>query len=215
MILKAFISYSSKQFDLSLEIKGVLEGLNIDSFVAGDDLRISSDWKKSITTNLLDCEIFVPLISKEFKNSEWCSQELGIAYVQKMVVIPISIDQTKPYGFINHIQSKSIATGSVEMILCEGLLVNGITEGAMGLVNSLKKSGNYNYSDLALRTFEPFFESISIEIVNEIAQVSINNRQVREAGECSMILLPKLLNTRGSEIRPDLRSELERLIKKR
>jgi hypothetical protein len=79
--MKAFISYNSQQLKAAEGIKRFLKAIEIESFVANDDLRTSSDWKTVITKELHKCELFIPLLSKAFKTSDWCSQELGIACI--------------------------------------------------------------------------------------------------------------------------------------
>ena len=98
--VKVFISYSTAQLEIARRIQEFLDVIKLESFLASDDLRTASNWKVRILEELQTCEIIIPVLSEEFKTSDWCSQELGIFHFQKKKIIPISTDGTLPFGFI-------------------------------------------------------------------------------------------------------------------
>jgi hypothetical protein len=198
--MKAFVSYSSKEMDAVRKLERFLNTLGINSFIANDDLRIGSDWKKRIVLELKCCELFIPLLSKEFKKSEWCSQELGIAYIRNKEIIPISLDGTKSYGFINHIQSKSLKDQSIEVLLSEGLMEIKEINNACGFIELLKKTGSFRYSELIFKSIMPYTRLINNNDLNEIIKISIKNSQIWAASECSSKYIPQLLNDRKDDI---------------
>jgi len=200
--MKAFISYSSLQTDHAKVVKDFLRDIKVDSFVANDDLRSATDWKKSIMEELLECEIFIPLLSKNSKASNWCSQEIGIAYAKKKKIVPISIDATRPYGFIGHLQAKTIDEHQVEILLSEGLLENRIPNGSLGFIEMLKWKGSFRFSEIIFKSMAPFFRRISTEDINKIVELSISNNQVWPAADCRSDYIPKLLSARKSDIDP-------------
>lgn len=108
--LKAFISYSSKDKEIAGIVKKYLSNLGIDSFLAHEDINPSLEWQVEIVNQLNICDIFVPLITDNFKDSDWTSQETGAAFIRDMDIIPISFylkDQTLvlPTGFISKYQT--------------------------------------------------------------------------------------------------------------
>src|SRR5207302_289258 len=89
------------------------------------DLVVSEEWKARILEELKTADIFVCLLSKHFKASDWCPQELGFIITRpEMIIIPMSIDGTTSFGFINHIQSQSLNLPSKLEI--EGLVINAL-----------------------------------------------------------------------------------------
>jgi hypothetical protein len=88
--IRAFVSYSTKDKLTGAAVKSILEGYDIECFLAHDDLEISAAWKDRILEELLRCDIFVPLLSAAFKASDWASQEIGvIAARNNVAVIPL------------------------------------------------------------------------------------------------------------------------------
>jgi hypothetical protein len=208
-VKKAFISYSSQQqqqVDDALKIKEFLESIYIDSFVAKDDLRAASTWKDKIVEELKNCDLFIPLLSKEFKESEWCSQEMGIAYIQGKKCIPISLDDTKPYGFINHIQTRFVDDMFPELILSEGLME--CEADFRGFIQLAKTAPNFRRAEEIFKTIDPYFTKINKGDLNLIVKSSIENSQIWSAADCAGKYLPKLLELRQNDIEPDLYAKL-------
>jgi len=114
--MKAFISYSTKDKHAAASVKKALANSDIDCFMAHDDLHVSEKWKDRILEELLNCDIFIPLLSRNFKESEWAPQEIGIITARPDVpVVPLSLDGTIPFGFISHIQSQRLATNGLDI----------------------------------------------------------------------------------------------------
>lgn len=215
--MKVFISYSSKQENVAKKIKDLFNNIDISSFLANDDIRTAEDWKARIVEELQKCQIIIPILSKEFKESDWCSQELGIFFFQKKDILPISVDGTNSYGFINHIQSKAIKSRfqndmSLELIVSEGLME--IIPNCAGFIYLLKKlEFGFKIADKIFATLEPFFDRLNKEDLNSIIEISIKNGQIWSAAECSNKHLPKLLELRKDDIDAVLREKIEYQIK--
>lgn len=68
-------------------------------------MEISDEYKNKIYQNILDSDIFIYLLSEESKNSDWCDQEMGMAFMkykfQKSILFVVSNDGTIPYGFLS------------------------------------------------------------------------------------------------------------------
>src|SRR5437867_544945 len=108
-MVKAFISYSHQDRVFGAQAKGVLGEVGIDAFLAHEDLEVSEEWRKRIVVELRQCELFVPILSRRFLESDWAPQEIGfIVSRDDIVVAPLSIDGTVPRGFISHVQSRRI-----------------------------------------------------------------------------------------------------------
>ncbi|HET8546351.1 MAG TPA: toll/interleukin-1 receptor domain-containing protein, partial [Bryobacteraceae bacterium] len=107
--LRAFISYSHVDRKYGAQAKALLEEVGIEAFLAHEDLHVSDEWRNCIIEELKRCDLFVPLLSANFLTSKWAPQEVGFIISRPEVVIaPISIDGTTPFGFISHVQSRRI-----------------------------------------------------------------------------------------------------------
>ena len=96
-------------------MKFVLEEVGIDAFLAHEDLETSDEWQQRIASELRRCDIFVPLLSKNFVKSEWAPQEAGFIALSRpeVIIAPLSIDETTPFGFFSNIQSSRIGYGGI------------------------------------------------------------------------------------------------------
>ena len=178
-----------------------MDELNIETFLANDDLRIASVWKERIIEELKDCDLIIPILSKDFQKSDWCSQELGIFYIQNKKIIPISFDETKPYGFYNHIQSRLIKNMPIELIISEGLME--CNNNFNGFINLLKKRLSFRWAETIFNTLEPYFDKIEKDDLNALIDISIRDGQIWSASECFNKYIPKLLEKRCNDIIPE------------
>ena len=89
--LKTFISYSNKDKEIAAFIKIVLSNLCIDSFMAHEDISPSQEWEVEIVNQLNSYNIFVPVITQNFKESDWTSQDSGAAFIRNVHIVPVSV----------------------------------------------------------------------------------------------------------------------------
>gem|GEM_PF-3078078 len=109
--MSAFLSYSHADREYGAQAKRVLAEFDIEAFLAHEDLEVSEEWQARILAELRRCDLFVPLLSANFLASKWASQEAGfIASRPEVVITPLSIDGTTPFGFLSHLQSRRIPT---------------------------------------------------------------------------------------------------------
>lgn len=108
--IKVFLCASHKDVNKAELIRDTLsECYGFDVFFYDHNLIGSQDFHKEIIENLHSCEIFIPLISKNMIKSTFCNQEIGFA-VNKLtrnenIIYPVSLDGTKTYDFLDHLQS--------------------------------------------------------------------------------------------------------------
>jgi hypothetical protein len=90
-MVKVFISHSMEDRETALRIKNALRDFAIDAFLAHEDIRVSEEWRRTIIRNLKSANVFIPVLSKSFRVSDWASQELGLAISQpKRLIVPAS-----------------------------------------------------------------------------------------------------------------------------
>ena len=86
----------------------------MEAFVAHDDIEVSEERQLRIREELSRCHLFVPLLSKNFLESQWTLQEVGIiASLADVKIAPLSIDGVLPFGFISHFQSSRIRSDGI------------------------------------------------------------------------------------------------------
>lgn len=158
--ISAFICYSSKQKLIGGKFKAYLENLcGYEAFIAHDDILGSTIWEEEIIQAIKNADFFIPLISKEFKESPFTDQETGIAVCLEKKIIPIKLDQVNPYGFIKKYQALQYENNADRLAL---------TVAQIGLIYEPQSS----YHQKALNSIvRAFCRSISFEIANATIQI--------------------------------------------
>lgn len=193
--MKAFISYSTKDKRAGGAVKAIFDDLKIDSFLAHDDLRVSEEWKERILEELKDCTIFVPLLSKAFKQSNWCGQEAG-AIVQRgaVLIIPVSLDGTVPYGFLSHIQSHRVApTDITPRLFLDAIGKKWPAVIIDALLEPVKNANTFRGAEALVAPLVPFFDKFSKVQARNFAETAIANSQIWNADLCRTKYLPRFL----------------------
>ena len=143
---KAFISYSHLDKKIAGDVNRFLTDIGIDGFLAHEHIDVSEEWRESILKELRCCDLFIPLLSENFRKSDWTSQEVGfiVSRLKEGVkIVPFSIDKTVPYGFFSHIQSVSIQRLD-KRYLVESLMGEIPRKILPGLIRDLRKAHTYN-----------------------------------------------------------------------
>ncbi len=107
-----FISYNVIDKVIAGEIFDFLNTF-FEVFLAHEKIKSGVDWQEEIILNLQKADIFMPIITKSFKQSDWTDQECGIAYLlanlKNTKILPLNKPQSHkknlPYGFISKFQS--------------------------------------------------------------------------------------------------------------
>lgn len=180
--LKIFISYSSKDFEKSKEIYEMFNEAGIDCFLAQQDLKGGVNWNPIILQKLKSCNIFILMLSKNFLNSAWCNQEASIAFLQyelnDATLIPIYLDETRPYGIFYDIQGISYDDfNSLEEF------ADLIDEDSVSFEDALKKINDKKYDETdeiinELRGSTNFRESN--EIFSRLKSKNLSSKQVED-----------------------------------
>ena len=114
---KVFISHASSTRHIAGELKDKFANLGISAFVAHEDINVTEQWQEVILNALSSMDVFLPILSEDFKESNYCDQELGFATAERrrqagrtssILIIPFMFDGTAPYGFISNEQAAKI-----------------------------------------------------------------------------------------------------------
>ncbi len=202
--LRAFISYSHTDRKYGARAKAVLEEVGIEGFLAHDDLDVSDEWRGRIIEELRTCDIFVPLLSDNFLKSMWAPQEVGFVISRPEVVIaPLSIDGTVPFGFMSHLQSRVLPDGIITRELLVLPLARRMPRQILpGLIKGLSDANSFRSAESAMRPLVPLFPIFTPEEAQALAEVSVQNSQIWLANLCRNEYLPELIRVQGSNIKP-------------
>src|SRR3989344_1788114 len=209
--VRVFISYSSLDAGLAGGIKRGLERLGMDVFIAHDDIIPSLEWIKTILENLDSTDIFMPIITQNFKESEWTDQESGIAFAKEKIIVPISVDNQHPYGFLNRFQSAKIKDEKLYLVPCDNIveaLIKARPSFAETIINALirafKESSSFDNAGWISRLLT-LYENLNKERDETIFVSTLENSQIigsRSARPHLKVLFNKyhqLLNSELSE----------------
>ncbi len=111
---EAFLSYNTKDKHIAGKVKRELEKYGIKSFLAHDELDISSEWRDEIYRHLNSCAIAFPLITDNFNSSPWANQETGYAIAKNKIVVPLIFDQAKMAGLVEGKQGVILNSEDIE-----------------------------------------------------------------------------------------------------
>ncbi len=187
--VRVFISYSTKDAKLAGGIKRGLEQLGMDVFIAHEDITPSAEWVETILENLKSTDVFMPIITEEFLESDWTDQESGIAFAGEKIIIPVSVKNHQPYGFISRFQSAKIQeyknNESIPYIIpCDDIVEAMIkTHPKFGdqifdsLLKAFKESHNYDNAG-SLSKLLTLYETLDKNAVMQIFNAAIENNQI-------------------------------------
>lgn len=102
---RVFISHSTEDLAVAIDVRALLQKFGIEGFVAHVDIELSQDWVARIIDSLRRCHGLIYILSKSSQNSDWTDQEAGFALEREIPVIPLSIGE-KPWGFVSRYQAK-------------------------------------------------------------------------------------------------------------
>lgn len=212
-IIRIFISYSTEDKIITGSIKNFLEYYGLSVFLAHEDIRPTADWQAEIIYNLQGCDMFMPLLTENFRNSEWTDQETGMAVILGKFIIPVKIDSI-PYGFVGKVQALKFNINNLEescleiikIIESQHLFQESFKD---CLIRSLEKAPTFNIAEKLIKELEKF-QTFTIEQLNQIIRNAIRNNQIRMCREGSSFL-NLLISENSSKIDSALRSIFERV----
>ncbi|MCA9911815.1 MAG: toll/interleukin-1 receptor domain-containing protein, partial [Anaerolineae bacterium] len=84
-----FISYSKKDIRFARYLKGLLEDAGFPVWMDEAEISPSAVWSRTIEENVLGCDAFVVIMSKNSKESEWVEREVLLAEREDKPIFPV------------------------------------------------------------------------------------------------------------------------------
>jgi len=203
--VRGFISYSHKDRLRAGEVKTALAALGVDAFMAHDDIHVSQQWRDRILEELRDMEVFVPLLSIDFKTSEWTTQEVGFALSRpEVLIIPATLDGTIPGGFLNALQARMLPQPAETGFFRDAIGVRFPRAVIGALIDALDGAGSYRGAEARFRPLLPYLDKLTAAEATRIAIASTENDQIWDAGLCRTEYIPTFLAKNRHQLAPEV-----------
>jgi len=181
--LRVFLSYSSIDKKLAGEVKQCLESLDFEVFLAHEDIEPAIEWQEEIIQQLKTCDIFLPIINDNFKESKWTDQESGFALALNKLIIPINAGLV-PYGFIGKYQALKLGHDILDscMKVRERIRTHTPFKEIMEnhIIKEFVESENFSSANTRVKSLE-FLEPFTPSQINEILRGYLANDQIQGA----------------------------------
>ncbi|KAG1659946.1 hypothetical protein GQR58_022228 [Nymphon striatum] len=92
-----FISYvRAEASDHALDLKRVLSDHGINVFLDVHEIKAGVDWQDSLNEALLNCQMFIALVTELYGRTKWTNREVKVADMNNKIIVPISFLKTWP-----------------------------------------------------------------------------------------------------------------------
>ena len=214
-ILKIFMSYSSKDYELAKRIKDFLDDFGFDVFLAHTSIEPTLEWEEEIYKNLKNCDVFMPILTHNLKESNWADQESGIAYDRKKKILSLSVELV-PYGFLGRFQAlRYMPQTDFDLQNEENLkIIKGLMK---DFPNKIKESLLFHlekiYTYKSANNLFPLIKEIektnpfTKKEINKLLEESSKNNQIYEAHE-AVPYLKELIKKYEKEIEQPIKEKI-------
>ena len=197
--IRVFISHIGNHKSDAMKIQQSLAHLGIVSFVAHSDIEPSKEWQTEIENALHSMNLFVALLTKGYKESDWTDQEVGFALAREVPVLPVSRGLL-PYGFVAKIQALKwsessadpIAIRVMKMALESDELNSLAKDSFIAAVSRAPGSWASNLSKVL-----SLMKSLTTDQADSFVRAFNSNSQVQEAIACKIEIAGQLMGLTG------------------
>lgn len=181
---RLFISHSSVNRTLAHSLRNELQAYGIDAFVAHDTVKPTDDWQDVIEYALRTADAMVALLSKEFRRSRWCDQEVGAVVVQNKLIVSACLGRV-PHGFLARhqgLKATDLSPGELADKLFRLLVKNTKTQPALSaaLVALFEGSNSYQKAKDNSRRLG-MVPRLDKDLRRRVRAALKRNRQIHEA----------------------------------
>ena len=210
--ITTFLSHADEDKITAKKLSEELAKHGFDVFVAHDDIVVGSDWEQTLKDEIEKRELFIVLLSSNFRKASFTDQEIGIAIAFNKRIFPIPIDNTMPYGFMARFQSSQKINLEIlpdeiqELAHSLTLFTNENQKDVDELIKKLSYANSFSEANaISKELFENRY--FTTKQVNDIAKAYIQNYEVSgswTAGPSTREFLSKNVTQIKSEYLDDL-----------
>lgn len=101
MVVKIFISYSTKDGRKIAPIKKMIKDYpDVETFFADESMMPGDNIPENIRNEIKESDFLILFHSKNVQKSQWVQNEVGIAFGDKKLIVPLLLDKSKPQGLL-------------------------------------------------------------------------------------------------------------------
>ena len=104
--IRVFLSHKSSIKQDTAKLKAAFARCGVAAFVAHEDIEPTQEWQQEIERALFSMDALVALLSRDFHDSHWTDQEVGVAIGRGVPVIAVRLGMD-PYGLMGMRQGLS------------------------------------------------------------------------------------------------------------
>jgi len=179
--LRCFLSYHYADKQLAGKIKRNLEPYGLTVFLAHDDIKPTQTWQDRVLKELQSADVLLVLLTDDFRQSAWTSQECGFALARKTLIVSLKVS-IDPFGFLSNKQALNLRESKIPD--CCLKLAKVISESTKlqnrfldGLIGSILLSDTFADAKEKTSWLEEF-DGYTRRHVNSILRGAIKNRQI-------------------------------------
>ena len=183
--LRIFLTHLAEHKGFAASVKNALTGWGFQSFVAHEDIEPGIEWQRMILSALRSCHALVAILHNGFRESNWCDQEVGIAFGRGVPILPLRVE-CNPHGFLGAYQAVIVGDRSLTVVVRElaTLLVNDkrTAEPATdAIVERLALAWNFEHANRLSTLLAEHRGAIRWDHIDRLREAERSNSQVRDA----------------------------------
>ncbi|XP_071476879.1 uncharacterized protein [Diadema antillarum] len=93
-ILISYVRAEATQY--ALDLKNELEALQFSVYLDVHEIFCGTDWQDSLNYAVSNCEVFVPLVTPRYGETQWTNREVKLADVLGKYIVPVSFLDSWP-----------------------------------------------------------------------------------------------------------------------
>jgi hypothetical protein len=180
---RLFLSHISAHKQFVSRVKLALIPYGVSAFVAHEDIEPTEEWVKVIEASLASCHALAAFLTKDFRNSKWCDQEVGYCFRRKIQILPIRLGED-PHGFLAQFQglpgSKNPKTVAEQIFAVLAKKPETASAMAWALTAKFAESNTYNEARDNFDLLEQVETKWPKELLNRIKRAAKENSQISD-----------------------------------
>jgi hypothetical protein len=184
---RLFISHTHAHREEVGHLAWALVDEGIVGFVAHDSIGATLEWENEIARALQECEALAAYLTKDFPESDWTDQEVGVVVGRGLLVLALKVE-IDPYGFMARYQAMKAPSGIDWSVLAaqiaDALRDHPSTKAAMteATVDRFVRSHSYNDARANLRRLQALaLDAWTPEMVGAVTKAVDENPQLENA----------------------------------